>query len=362
MGKLHELADLGQAIWFDYIQRSLISSGELQNLIDQGVRGVTSNPTIFEKAIAGSHDYDDALRRLAKNGKSTQEIYEELVLRDIMLTADLFLPVYVSTRGLDGFVSLEVSPDLAYDTDKTVQEGKRLFKTLGKPNVMIKVPATDAGIVAAEALIADGVNVNVTLLFSLSQYIKAAQAYISGLEKHLAAGGDISKIASVASFFVSRVDTSVDAELNKIGNKDLLGKAAIANAKIAYARFKGIFSGPRWEKLAGNGAHVQRVLWASTGTKNPGYPDTLYVDKLIGPHTVNTLPPVTLGMFLDHGQVSPTLETGLEHAKNHIEQLTKLGLNLDAITKKLEEDGVRSFASSFESLMNSIDTKRKGVL
>ena len=307
MGKLHDLADLGQAIWFDYIQRSLISSGELQNLIDQGVRGVTSNPTIFEKAIAGSHDYDDALRRLAKNGKSTQEIYEELVLRDILLTADLFLPVYVSTRGLDGFVSLEVSPKLAYDTDKTVQEGKRLFKALGKPNVMIKVPATDAGIPAVEALIAGGVNVNVTLLFSLSQYVKAAEAYISGLEKYLSAGGDISKIASVASFFVSRVDTSVDAELDKIGNKDLLGKAAIANAKIAYGRFKAIFSGQRWERLAGNGAHVQRVLWASTGTKNPGYSDTLYVDKLIGPHTVNTLPPATLGMFLDHGQVSPSL-------------------------------------------------------
>ncbi len=361
MGKLHDLAGHGQAIWFDYIQRSLISSGEMQNLIDQGVRGVTSNPTIFEKAIAGSKDYDDALRRLAKNGRSTQEIYEELVLRDILLTADLFLPVYVSTRGLDGFVSLEVSPKLAYDTDKTVQEAKRLFNTLGKPNVMIKVPATDAGIPAAQALIAGGVNVNVTLLFSISQYVKAAEAYLSGLEKHLSAGGDISKIASVASFFVSRVDTSVDAELEKLGNKDLMGKAAIANAKIAYERFKGIFSGKRWERLAGNGAHVQRVLWASTGTKNPGYSDTLYVDKLIGPHTVNTLPPATLGMFLDHGRVSPTLETGLEHAKDQIDQLAKLGLNLDAITKKLEEDGVRSFASSFEALMNSIDTKRKEV-
>ena len=362
MGKLHDLAGFGQAIWFDYIQRSLISSGELQDLIDQGVRGVTSNPTIFEKAIAGSHDYDDALRRLAKNGKSTQEIYEELVLRDILLTADLFLPVYVSTRGLDGFVSLEVNPKLAYDTDRTVEEGKRLFKALGKPNVMIKVPATDAGIPAVEELIASGVNVNVTLLFSISQYVKAAQAYLSGLEKHLSFGGDISKIASVASFFVSRVDTSVDGELEKLGNKDLLGMAAIANAKIAYGRFKEIFSGKRWEGLAGNGAHVQRVLWASTGTKNPRYSDTLYVDKLIGPHTVNTLPPATLGMFLDHGQISPSLETGLQHAKEQIDQLTRLGLSLDAITKKLEEDGVRSFASSFESLMNSIDAKRKEVI
>jgi transaldolase len=361
MGKLHDLASLGQAVWFDFIQRSLISSGDLQDLIDQGVRGVTSNPTIFEKAIAGSHDYDDALKRLAKAGKSVDEIYEELVLRDIMLTADLFLSVYVRTRGLDGYVSLEVNPALAYDTDKTVQEAKRLFKTLGKPNVMIKVPATDAGIQAVEALIADGVNVNVTLLFSVNQYVKAAEAYLSGLEKYLATGGDIAKVASVASFFVSRVDTSVDAELERLGNRNLLGKAAIANAKIAYARFKEIFSGQRWERLAGKGAHVQRVLWASTGTKNPGYPDTLYVDKLIGPHTVNTLPPITLGAFLDHGHIASSLDSRLEQAEEEINELMKLGVDLDVITGKLEEDGVRLFSRSFESLLNSIKNKKNEV-
>ncbi len=361
MGKLHDLAGLGQAIWFDYIQRSLISSGELQRLIDQGVRGVTSNPTIFEKAIAGSRDYDDALRRSARAGKSNLEIYEELVLRDILLTSDLFLPVYVDTRGRDGYVSLEVSPDLAYDTDRTIQEGKRLFDALGRPNVMIKVPATDAGIAAVEALISLGVNVNVTLLFSVSQYLKAARAYLTGLEKRLAAGLDISSIASVASFFVSRLDTSVDAELERIGNSDLLGKAAIANAKIAYAHFKEIFSGESWEHLAGKGANVQRLLWASTGTKNPGYSDTLYVDGLIGPHTVNTLPPATLGRFLDHGQVSPTLETGIEHAQDQIDSLKRLGLDLDAITTKLEEDGVKSFAASFDALMNSISQKSAEV-
>jgi len=361
MGKLHDLAGLGQAIWFDFIQRSLISSGELQRLIDQGVRGVTSNPTIFEKAIAGSRDYDDALRRSARAGKSTTEIYEDLVLRDILLTADLFLPVYVDTQGRDGYVSLEVSPELAYDTPKTVQEGKRLFDALDKPNVMIKVPATDAGIASVEELIAQGVNVNVTLLFSISQYLKAAHAYLKGLERRLEAGLDIGSIASVASFFVSRVDTSVDAELERLGNKDLLGKTAIANAKIAYAHFKEIFSGTRWEHLAAGGAHVQRLLWASTGTKNPGYSDTLYVDKLIGPHTVNTLPPATLGKFLDHGQVSPTLEAGLEHAREHIESLKSLGLNLDAITSRLEEEGVKSFSASFDSLMNSISQKSSEV-
>ena len=357
MGKLHDLAGLGQAIWFDYIQRSLISSGGLKDLIDQGVRGVTSNPTIFEKAIAGSRDYDDALRRLARAGKSAEEIYEELVLRDILLTADLFLPVYVSTGGLDGYVSLEVSPKLAYDAAKTVEEALRLFKAVGKANVMIKVPATDAGIPAVEALIGKGINVNVTLLFSVDQYVKAAEAYLSGLEQYRAAGGDLGKVGSVASFFVSRVDTAVDAELEKLGNRELRGKAAIANAKVAYQRFKEIFSGPRWEHLAGNGARVQRLLWASTGTKNPGYPDTLYVDGLIGPHTVNTLPPATLGSFLDHGRVAPTLEAGFNLAGSQLEGLSKLGLDLEAITKRLEEEGVGLFAKSFDSLLESISKK-----
>jgi transaldolase len=361
MGKLHDLAVIGQAIWFDYIQRSLIGSGEMQRLIDEGVRGVTSNPSIFEKAIAGSSDYDLALKTLALKGRSVHEIYEELVLHDISLTADLFLPVYVETRGQDGYVSIEVNPGLAYDSNQTIAEAERLFSFLEKPNVMIKVPATDAGMPAIEALIARGVNVNVTLLFSVRQYAKAAEAYLAGLEKRLASGGDISSIASVASFFVSRLDTAVDAELEKKGRRELMGRAAIANAKIAYDRFRQIFTGARWGRLAGHGARVQRLLWASTGTKNPSYPDTLYVDKLIGPHTVNTLPPVTLGAFLDHGRVVSTLDKGLAEAADHVKLLGALGIDTESITVRLEEEGVRAFASSFDALMEGIARKSREV-
>lgn len=361
MGKLHDLAVLGQSIWFDFIQRSLIGSGEMQRLITQGVRGVTSNPTIFEKAIAHSTDYDVALKTLARDGKSDDEIYEALVLHDISVTADLFLPVYAETRGLDGYVSIEVNPQLAYDTDRTIGEALRLFSCLGRPNVMIKVPATASGISAIETLIARGVNVNVTLLFSVDQYVRAADAYLRGLEKRLASGGDIAAVASVASFFVSRLDTAVDTELEKAGRTDLQGKAAIANAKVAYHLFKGIFSGERWERLASRGARVQRLLWASTGTKNPKYPDTLYVDRLIGPHTVNTLPPATLGAFIDHGRVEPSLDSGVTEAREHIDRLKALGIDVDAITTRLEEEGVRSFASSFESLMNGIAAKLNEV-
>ncbi|MEN6447255.1 MAG: transaldolase [Syntrophaceae bacterium] len=361
MEKLHDLAGLGQAIWFDYIQRSLITSGELQALIDKGIRGVTSNPTIFEKAIAGSTDYDEDLKRLARNGSSVDEIYENLVLSDISRTADLFRPVYDSTAGQDGYVSIEVSPRLAYDTAKTISEAERLFAALGKPNIMIKVPATDQGIPAVEALISQGINVNVTLLFSVDQYLKAAEAYLKGLERLLASGGDVSRVASVASFFVSRVDTLVDAQLEPTHDTDLPGKIAIANAKVAYWHFHQIFSGERWERLAAKGARVQRLLWASTGTKNPNYPDTLYVDSLIGEHTVNTLPPATLNAFLDHGEVALTLAMGLDEAKAQVGRLEVLGIDLAAVTKKLEEDGVGSFAKSFESLMSSITKKRAEV-
>jgi transaldolase len=359
MGKLHELNELGQSIWFDYIKRSLITSGELQNLINQGVRGVTSNPTIFEKAIAGSNDYDDDLKRLARSGKSVDEIYEDLVLRDISQTADLFRPLYDRINGLDGYVSLEVSPKLAYDAEGTIKEAKRLFKILDKPNVMIKVPATDQGIEAFESLIAEGINVNVTLLFSVEKYIRIMEAYITGLEKYLAKGGDLKKVASVASFFVSRVDTAVDTLFDDICNTDLKGKIAIANAKVAFARFRAIFSGERWQRLAENGARVQRLLWASTGTKDPSYPDTLYVDELIGEHTVNTLPPATLSAYLDHGKISSTLRSGLDEAKSCISRMASLDIDLDAITQKLEEEGVGSFMKSFDSLMDSIANKRE---
>jgi len=359
MTKLHELAGIGQAIWFDYIRRSLITSGEMQSLIETGVRGVTSNPTIFEKAIAGSTDYDADLRDLVKKGKSIDEIYEDLTLWDIAHTADLFRPVYDKTQGLDGYVSLEVDPTLAYDTERTISEARRLFTTLNRPNVMIKVPATKQGIPAVETLIGEGINVNVTLLFSVKFYEEVALAYIAGLEKLAESGGDLSKVASVASFFVSRVDTSVDAALDKIGSNQLQGKIAIANAKLAYEIFHRLFSGPRWEKLAAKGAQVQRLLWASTGTKNPDYSDTLYLDELIGAHTVNTVPPATLQAYLDHGKVLSTLGEGLDDARDQIEKIAHLGIDLDAITDKLQKDGVDSFAKSFESLMSSIGDKSK---
>jgi transaldolase/glucose-6-phosphate isomerase len=370
MTKLHQLADLGQAIWLDYIRRLFITSGDLQALIDEGLRGVTSNPTIFEKAIAGSADYDQDLHRLVDEGRSVEEIYEALALDDIRRAADLLHKVYDGptwlttgqTDGADGYVSLEVSPTLAYDTEGTIAEARRLFATLDRPNVMIKVPATPEGILAIETLIGEGINVNVTLMFSLAHYEAVAEAYISGLEKLAASGGDLSKVASVASFFISRVDTAMDRALEEIGETELQGKIAIANAKAAYARFRERFSGERWERLAARGARVQRPLWASTSTKNPLYPDTLYVDSLIGSDTVNTVPPATLNAFRDHGTVAPTLEADLEEAHAHLARLADLGVYLDAITQKLQDDGVAAFAKSFEALMAAIAEKREQLL
>ncbi len=368
MSKIRELTQLGQSIWYDYIRRSFLTSGELETLIDKGLRGVTSNPSIFERAIAGSADYDGDMKKLVGDGKSTEEIYETLALKDIALAADQFRAVYDETNGTDGYVSLEVNPRLAHDTEKTISEAKRLFEALQRPNIMIKVPATTAGIPAITELIGACVNVNVTLIFGLESYKAVANAYLKGLEK-LAADGPsvhgghgIDKVASVASFFVSRVDSAVDLELEKIGNDGLQGKIAIANARLAYKEFQNIFSGPRWENLAAKGAHVQRPLWASTGTKNPIYADTLYVDQLIGPYTVNTLPPSTLNSFLDHGTVSQTLTNGVEEAASQIDQLRALGIDLGYVTKKLQDDGVKAFAESFDSLMGSISEKRDRLL
>ena len=356
---LKALQSLGQSIWYDNLRRAMLTSGELQRLVDQGVTGVTSNPTIFEKAIAGSMDYDAALDSFVQQGYSPETIYEALVLEDIRGAADVLRPVFDRTGGSDGFVSLEVRPTLAYDTHGTINEARRLFTALDRPNVMIKVPATPEGIPAIKALIADGININITLIFSLSQYEAVADAYLSGLEKRLASGQDIRDIASVASFFVSRVDTAVNRELERIGVSDLQGKIAIANAKIAYARFREIFTSTRWEKLATLGGRVQRPLWASTGTKNPYYPDTLYVESLIGPETVNTVPPATLDAFRDHGRVSRTLEEGLATAKDQMTRLAKLGIDLETITAEIQTEGVASFAKSFESLIGSIAAKRE---
>ena len=362
MTTLHKLSELGQSAWFDFIRRSFTEAGDLQALVEKGVRGVTSNPSIFEKAIAGSSDYDADIQRLVGEGKSVAEIYEDLVVTDIQSAADLLRPLYDDTDGRDGFVSLEVSPTLAHDTEGTIADAKRLFGVVERPNLMIKIPATPAGIPAIEAVIAAGINVNVTLIFSLEQYEAAAGAYIAGLEKLLESGETLERTASVASLFVSRVDTTVDAELEKLGRADLQGHAAVDNAKLAYMHFREIFSGERWAKLVSAGARVQRPLWASTGTKNPAYPDTLYVDSLIGPDTVNTVPPATLDAFMDHGQVAHTIDTDLEGARLRMAELADAGIDLGSITEKLLHDGVASFAKAFESLLRSVESKKERLL
>ena len=365
MPALAELNKLGQSVWLDFIRRALITSGEMGNLVAQGIQGMTSNPAIFEKAIAGSSDYDEEIKRFVKDGRRVEEIYEALAIQDIQLAADVLAPVYESTAGRDGYVSLEVSPFLADDSARTVAEARRLFETVGRPNLMIKIPATAAGLPAITESIGAGVNVNVTLIFALENYKAVAGAYIAGLERLAAKGPSVKgghavdRIASVASFFVSRVDTAVDKDLKTIGVRDLLGKIAIANCKLAYAEYRQIFSRPRWRELAAKGARLQRVLWASTSTKNPVYPDTLYVDELIGPETVNTLPPETLDAFIDHGRASETITADLEGARRRIQRLAELGIDFDAITRRLQEEGVAAFAKPFQALLDSIDSKRK---
>jgi transaldolase/glucose-6-phosphate isomerase len=368
MSKINELAQLGQSVWLDYIRRSFITSGDLKALVDQGLKGVTSNPSIFQKAIAGSSDYDSDLKTLINSDKTIDEIYEALAFNDIKMAADQLRPVYEATEGRDGFVSLEVNPELAHETERTIFEAKRLFESLNRPNVMIKVPATTEGIPAIEELIASGVNVNVTLIFGLENYKAVAEAYLAGLEKlaetgPCVTGGQlVDKIGSVASFFVSRVDSAVDKALVNSGQTKLQGKIAVANAKVAYAEFQDIFSGARWVKLEAKGARVQRVLWASTGTKNPLYSDNLYVDELIGSETVNTLPPATLNSFLDHGIVAETLPKGVEEARSQIAELVDLGIDLNSITRQLQQEGVASFAESFNKLIEGIAEKRQQLL
>jgi transaldolase/glucose-6-phosphate isomerase len=368
MYRIKELAKLGQSIWYDYIRRSFLTSGELQALIDEGLRGETSNPSILEKAIAGSSDYDEDLKALVAENKSVDEIYEALALKDIAMAADLFRPLYDKSNATDGFISLEVSPTLANNTKKTISEARRYFVTLGRPNVMIKVPATKAGFPAITELIGAGINVNVTLMFSIEQYSAVAEAYIKGLEKLAAEGPSVFKghkvdrVSSVASFFVSRVDTAVDALLESKGKTGLEGKIAVANAKLAYDEFRKTFQGKRWAKLAAAGARVQRCLWASTSTKNPAYSDTLYVDELIGPDTVNTVPPATYKNFRDHGKVTITVTKGMKQARQDIEKLGKLGIDLNAVTDELLKEGVKKFADSFKTLMASIEDKKEQIL
>ena len=360
---LVELAKTGQSVWFDQMERKLLTSGKLKKLIDEDdLRGLTSNPTIFEKAIGGSEDYDGQLRELASQGKSRDEIYDELVIEDIVNAADVFRPVYDKTGGDDGYVSLEVSPLLADDTAHTVSEAKRLFTKVERPNVMIKIPATPEGIPAIERAIATGININVTLIFSNEVYAQVIEAYLRGLENRAAQGLPIGYIASVASFFVSRIDTQADKQLEAKGITELQGKIAIANAKMAYQLFKQVFTSERFLKLRDKGARVQRPLWASTGTKNPKYRDVLYIESLIGPDTVNTIPPATYEAFKDHGKVVMTIEQDVDEAKRVLEEFESKGFSLDAITKQLTAEGVKSFNESFETLMLTIEARRDSVM
>jgi transaldolase len=356
---LRELAKFGQSVWLDNISRDLLQTGELKRLIDEdGITGVTSNPTIFEKAMSMGTRYDADMGALAAQRKRVGEIYEALAVADIAATADLLRPTYELTTGADGYVSLEVSPHLAHDTQGTIAEATRLFGAVNRPNVMIKVPATQEGIPAISALIGAGLNINVTLIFALESYRDVALAYIQGLETLAGAGGDLAHTGSVASFFVSRVDTAVDKLLTgRPEEAELRGKAGIANARLAYADFQQIFAGPRWERLTAAGARVQRPLWASTSTKDPHYPDTMYADGLLGPHTVDTMPPQTIEAFRDHGHAALTITQDVEGARQTMQRLAAAGIDTGQVTQDLLAAGVKSFEDSFDKLMSGLERK-----
>ena len=358
-----EANKLGQSVWLDNIRRGMLRSGELERLVSLGVSGITSNPTIFEKAITGSSDYDDALLRCADEGMGPEETYEALAIADIRAAADLLRAHYDRTAGADGYVSMEVNPHLAHDTEATISEANRLFDVLDRPNVMVKVPATPQGVPAVHNLIGNGVNVNVTLLFSLDAYRDVRQAYIAGLEDLAWSGGDLDDTASVASFFVSRVDTAVDTQIEeRAGGGDpelgpLMGKAAIANARVAYRDFRKDFDGERFAALGEKGAMVQRPLWASTSTKNPSYSDVMYPEALIGPDTVDTMPDATLAAFLEHGAAGRTIDCQVDEAEKTIEKLEAAGIGMAEVTDRLLADGLRQFAESYDGLLANIEEK-----
>lgn len=364
MNTVQQLAEMGQSIWYDNIERGMLESGEMAGMIARGeIRGVTSNPSIFLNAVTKTSDYDAGLRPLADAGHGAADIFWQLAVEDIRAAADLFRPLYEDSNGSDGFVSLEVNPALAHDTDATLAEAQALWHRVDRPNLMIKIPATREGIPAIAATIAAGLNVNVTLIFARERYAEVMDAYLRGLEERAGAGLPLGDIASVASFFVSRVDTNVDKRLEAIIGEggpraaeaeSLLGKAAIANAKLAYADFKRVFSSERFAALGAKGARVQRPLWASTSTKNPAYRDVVYVEELVGPDTVNTVPPQTLVAFLDHGLPRPTLETGLDEAQAVIDRLAALGIDMAEVTAQLEREGVKAFADAFEGLLAGV--------
>jgi transaldolase len=369
--KLFEAA--GQSIWYDNIQRKLLKNGEMSQMISQGkIRGVTSNPTIFMHAITKSQDYDETILPMAAAGADPVEIFYKLAIEDIQATADLFKPLYASTSGGDGYVSLEVSPYLAHDTAGTLSEAKRLWSRVNRPNLMIKIPATKAGLPAITEAIAEGINVNVTLIFARERYAEVMDAHLSGLEQRAARGHPIAGVASVASFFVSRLDTNIDLRLQAIVDrkesqagvaKELFGKAAIANARLAYADFRSFTSSKRFKKIEEHGGRPQRPLWASTSTKNPAYPDIKYVEELIGPNTVNTMPPQTLIAFLDHGQVHPgSIEEDIEGSRQLLDDLSGLGISMNAVTQQLEDEGVKSFSDSFTALLEAIEKRCRTVV
>jgi transaldolase len=371
---LLEIKNYGQSIWMDNLSRDIIKSGELKDLVEnKGICGITSNPTIFEKAIANNAMYDRDIEAGVRAGLPTYKIYESLVFKDIRDACDILRPVYEASNGLDGYVSIEVPPTIAHDTEATIAEARRYFQEIGRENVMIKIPGTEPGLPAVEQVISEGINVNITLLFSVQSYINTAWAYIRGLEKRAAQGQDISKIASVASFFLSRIDSNIDGKIDaKLAKgvddlnveaklKAIKGKVAIANAKIAYQEYKKIVQSDRWQALAAKGAKVQRLLWASTSTKDPNYSDVMYVDELIGPETVNTLPPATIEACADHCNVANRLETNLEEAYNLMESLKDPDVNIDinTVMDELLTEGIDKFVKSFQSLMDSLEKKVK---
>ena len=359
--RMAALLQLGQSVWLDYLRRGMLRSGELAELIAAGLRGMTSNPTIFEQAINAGAEYDDSIARLAASGRSDAEIFDAIAIDDVRSAADLFRQVYDHSDGSDGFVSIEVSPALARDTRATIAEAERLWRAVDRPNVMIKIPGTEEGWPAIERCLSDGININITLLFSVEHYLKVAEAYLAALEARVARGDPIDLVASVASFFVSRVDTEVDARLGRIAQPEaqgLAGTIGIANARLAYAEFERIKASDRWRRLAAKGAMVQRPLWASTGTKNPAYSDVLYLEALIGRDTVSTVPPDTLRKFEDHGTVAPTLAGHEDDARRRMELLARLGVDFDDVTRVLEDQGIEKFAKSYEALIAAIGRKR----
>jgi transaldolase len=357
------LSALGQSVWIDFLSRESIREGHLKRLIDEdSVVGATSNPTIFQKAMTAGNAYDEQLRKEAGRGSNTRETFWGLAERDIEDACDLFRPVWEGGAGRDGYVSLEVDPGLAYDTLATYREAIRLHEAVDRPNLMVKIPATKPGLAAIEDVIAQGHSINVTLIFSLRRYADVAESYTRGIERLIAAGGDPSTVASVASFFVSRIDTEADRRLDEIGGHDeLKGKLAIANAKLAYQHYKRAFAGPRWEYLAGKGATPQRVLWASTSTKNPDYRDTIYVEELIGADTVNTMPEETIRDFQDHGKPALRLELGLAEARRLLDQLVAAGVDYDDLTDTLEREGVEKFSASFDELRQALGEKQAAL-